>query len=573
LRSSSSPTAALLILGGGLVALLVAAYVLTGRAPDISLLRGRGYLPVAGAAACEAIFLGMLWLAARRAAGARAPLVLACLAGSAAAMALLLEYSPTAVRLTPHSWELAAAQAALGATALAYVVLWSRGWGAALRGRTADLVLSLCVTLVTLAAAEGVYRFYLWRTLIADVAERAKDPPDPTFMFYTYPPPWRFDKELGFAFLDGPTLGGAIAKGAFASCDPVVARGNRYGNTSEVRGDYPSADIKIAWFGSSFTMGDPGWRGDTTTNQLQAMLSEQLGKRVAIMNYSRDATGILTMLDIARARIAIDRPDLILFTFNSTAPAYQRQWRIIQESRPGFYRMYQSLDPSESAPPDRRIASGIPISKHVTPEWCRSMESALAAADTAKLRTDPLVLELIAEYNVMRREREAAPSVVDLTTLSASFLFNRLVRNNPFFGMKIFADNTIYGQLAIAAMSDDPQFAAAMEYVRGSRVPFHLIHIPTRFELQSGRQYEFPSVGVAQARGLTLVRSFEAAAGREVLDLAPYYAPEVRAKARDFVVSDQDDHPNAAGIRAMAEAFDRLLLDKVFTHEGTPRVR
>ncbi len=238
------------------------------------------------------------------------------------------------------------------------------------RRRIADVALVLVVTAVTLVIAEGGYRVYLWRGLSAEYAERTKDDPAPTFGFYGYPPPWHFDRELGFSYTDGPTLGGAIVDGAFKLCDPKAVLGNRYGNASEMRGDYASADLKIAFFGSSFTMGDPGWRGDTVTNQLQALLSAQLGKRVSILNYSRDATGILTMADIARARIDTDKPDMILFTFNSTAPAYQRQWRIIKETRPGFYGMYQSLDPTEDAARDRRVLSLIPISSRVTPEWC-----------------------------------------------------------------------------------------------------------------------------------------------------------------------------------------------------------
>jgi hypothetical protein len=427
---------------------------------------------------------------------------------------------------------------------------------------------------VALVVAEGGYRVYLWRSLSADFEERSKDVPDPTFGFYAYPPPWRFDRELGFSYTDGSTLGGSIGKGAFAGCDPTSVRGNSYGNASELRGDYEHADVKIAWFGSSFTMGDPGWRGDTATNQLQAMLSQQLGKRVVIMNYSRDATGILTMLDMARARIPIDKPDLILFTFNATAPVYQRQWRIVQESRPGFYRMYQSLDPAPPTDKRRALVVGIPISARVTPDWCAAMQAAAAARDGETLRSDPVVLGLIAEYNALRREREVPPPAIDFTTLRASFLYNRLVRQNAFFGMKLFETNTIYGQLDIASLSDDPVFAAAMKYVRDSHIPFELIHVPTRYELQSGgRPYEFGAVGVPEARGAALLHSFELAAGRETLELGAYYAPIVRAKPLDFVISEQDSHPNEAGIREMAEAFDRLLVDKVFSREGVPRAQ
>ncbi len=568
-QSSRAATLSVLALVGGWLALVVAAYALTGRAPDISLFRGRGYVPVAVTAVCDATFLALLWRAAR---GDRVVALLCAVAGLAPTV-LLLHYVPGGPAVVLPPWEAMAARAAMAIAAVLYLVLWIRGCGPAARRMAADLTLSLGVTVVALGVAEGAYRVYLWRALVADFAERSKDVPDPTFGFYAYPPPWRFDRELGFSFTDGPTRGGSIAKGSFAGCDATAVRGNKYGNASEARGDYEHAELKIAWFGSSFTMGDPGWRGDTATNQLQEMLSRQLGKRVVIMNYSRDATGILTMLDMARARIPIDRPDLILFTFNSTAPAYQRQWRVVEEARPGFYRMYQSLDPSATVDKRRALLVGIPIAAGVTPQWCDTMQAAYAARDAEKLRSDPLVLDLIAEYNAMRREREVPPPAIDFATLRASFIYNRIARQDAFFGMKLFESNTIYGQLEISSLSDDPQFAAAMAYVRDSHIPFQLVHVPTRYELQSGRQYEFGAVGVPDKLGATIMQSFERAAGRETLDLAPYYAPAVRAKPLDFVISEKDAHPNEAGIREMAEAFDRLLNDKVFPLEGVPRAQ
>jgi hypothetical protein len=427
-----------------------------------------------------------------------------------------------------------------------------------LRGRVGDIVLLLAVTVLALGAAEGAYRLYLSRQLTAQYNAKVKGDPSPGFVFYGYPPPWHFDRELGFSYTDGSILGGAIDHDAFAGCNPRAVQGNKYGNASELRSDYASADVKILLLGSSFTMGDPDWRGDTPTNQLEVLLSQRLGKRVSILNYSRDSTGILTMLDIARTRIDIDKPDLLLFTFNSTAFAYQRHWRIVKESRPGFFRMYQSLDPTERADENRRAVVPIPISSEVTPQWCEGMRAAMAAGDREKLRTDPLVRDLVDERNAMLRERDVPVHGIDFTTTSASFIYNRIVHGYVFHDMKLFEDKAIFGPLTLSSFAEDPQFIEAMAFVRASGIPFRLIHLPMLGEMESGKQYDF-----WDPRGALLLESFETAAGQKTIDLSSYYSAPLRASPRAYIVSEQDWHPNDVGIREMAEAFARLLLDGV----------
>jgi hypothetical protein len=430
------------------------------------------------------------------------------------------------------------------------------------------MALLVAVSALSLVAAEGAYRLYLSHRLTAQYEARAKDDPNPSFAFYGYPPPWHFDRALGFSYTDGSILGGAINGGAFAGCNPRSVQGNKYGNASELRSDYPNADVKVLLFGSSFTMGDPGWRGDTPTNQLEVLLSKRLGKRVSILNYSRDSTGILSMLDIARERIGVDKPDLLLFTFNSTAVGYQRHWRIVKEVRPGFFRMYQSLDPTEEPEKNRRIVVPMAISSRVTPQWCEGMQGAVAAGNLERLRTDALVRDLIGEYNAMVRERDVPAYAIDLTTLSASFIYNRIVHGNVFHGMKAFEDKPIYGPLELGSFAEDPRFVEEMAYVRASGIPFKLIHVPMLNEMESGKPYEF-----WDPRGATLLESFETAAGQRSVDLRDYYAPELKANPRAYIASEQDWHPNEPGIREMAEALARLLMDKVSSSKSASPVQ
>src|SRR5437667_4281129 len=123
----------------------------------------------------------------------------------------------------------------------------SRGWGA-------QSLLIGVFSLLSLGLVEVGYRVYTSRLLKAEVNASIKPAAAaPSFSFWAYPAPWRFDKDLGFVFNDGPWLSGNIAEGSFRDCG-IEGSGNRYGNVYAVRSDYQRAAFRILLLGSSYSL-------------------------------------------------------------------------------------------------------------------------------------------------------------------------------------------------------------------------------------------------------------------------------------------------------------------------------
>lgn len=428
------------------------------------------------------------------------------------------------------------------------------------RRRAAEIAFFVLLGVLALVLTEAGYRLFLHHQLYAKLEAGIKVDPAPTFGFYAYPAPWRFDRNQGFVFNDGPWLSGRVLHGAFDRCEER-GRGNRHGNFGEARGSYHHAEFKIALFGSSYTLIDHDMNGDTTSNLLQDMLARRLGKTVHVLNYSRDATGILTMFDIAQARLPIDKPDLAIFTFNTTALGYQRHWRVVAESRPGFYRMYQSLDPTDKLEPHRSILNGHVISRHVNREWCDRMTDALRREDRAALVNDPILRDLIKEYRDIKRTQDIPRIGFSFFTPRTSFVLNQLRYGDPYHGTHVYEPKTIYAPLVLDSYVQDHGFLDAIAAVKATGIPFLLVHLPTLNDFRNPVGIVFGAHGVPPERERTLLKSLEELADREIVRLITYYDPNLIENALALVMSEQDSHPSPRGVPAMAEALNRLLLD------------
>jgi hypothetical protein len=422
--------------------------------------------------------------------------------------------------------------------------------------------------LVTGAFVEGAYRAYLWRTLdsMGDTTAAAREN---SFSFYAYPPPWKFDPQQGFTFNEGVWLSGSIKNGMFAGCSATL-HGNRYGNFSDVWGDYESADVKIILYGSSYTLVDPGG-GNTTANILAQRLSEQLHKHVVVLNFSRDATGILNLFDVANVTVGKLKPDLLLFTFNTTAFGYQRHWRVVRQERPGFWRFYQSLRPVETTDPRETTVQDTVISSEITPQWCATMTQAAAAHHDDTLRNDPVVKDLIQEHERLARDINAPLYAIDFWSLGMSFVYNLLVYGDPYYRMQIYEPRTIYAPLALNDYRQDAQFVQAVTAVKKTAVPFLLVHVPTLKEFPNGGAAAYGTYGVPAEQERGLARSLEDLTGRPIIDLGLYYTDAEVKRAIELVNSQEDSHPNAKGVDAMANALQRLLTEKVFSATAAAR--
>lgn len=424
----------------------------------------------------------------------------------------------------------------------------------------AEWTLLLVVSLIGLTLTEIGYRWYLFAEL-----QRAATPfPTPEsvrrFGFYKYPSPWRFDNAMGFAYTEGPWLAGRITSGQFDHCGSVQG-GNRFGNYGAAIGDYESAELKIMLIGSSFTLFALDGPESSTSNQLQARLGVRLGKSVHVLNYSRDATGILASFDIAAARVDDMRPDLILFAFNSTAFGYQRNWRVVVPAAHGFWRMYFTIDPDETPRPGRSRVHPNVISEGVSEGWCRRL-TALRRRERGDpvLAADPLVKSMVEEYGRLLTELGTKQIGVDFMSVSRSFIWNALWHGDPFHRTPTFVEDKMALPQHLDSFADDTDYMAAVAKLRVSGVPFLLVHLPSLADLRQGQGMVFGISGTPEARERALARSLEETTGQKIIHLIDYYSPEALARPLRLVAGEHDSHPGALGNAEMAAALEHLLL-------------
>ena len=439
--------------------------------------------------------------------------------------------------------------------------------------KRAEIVLLLGFMLLSVLLVEGSYRLYLARRLGAEVSAAVKPDAAPTFGFYSYPAPWRFDVEQCFVFNETPWLVGDTVKGMFNSCGAGI--GNKFGNAYRLRSDYDSAAVKILLLGSSYTMVPtditvPTKERETVTDMLEARLSVSLGKPVSVLNFSRDSTGLLTHFDIARAKIPELKPHLLLFVFNTVALGYQRHWRVVHPDPhdAGTWRMAFSLDPTEGLDNHRRVVlQPAVISNEVTQEWCDRMITAMKARDHETLRNDRVIRKLGAAHRRLRQDLDAPLIAVDFYTPRVSFVYKQLAHGNPYYDLRIYEDKTIWAPLTIDDFSSDGRFVNAVEFVKRAGAPFLMIHIPALDEMVAGRNgtFNFGGFGVPAERERSLAKSLERLSGRPIIHLYEYYDQEAKRDPLSLVYSPQNSHPNPKGVAAMAEAMERLLVETELT--------
>jgi len=431
-----------------------------------------------------------------------------------------------------------------------------------MKARAMEILGVAFAVLLTLALVELGYRVYLWQS----VSQAAAAPPPanerPSFSFYGENAPWRLDAAYGFKFNEGDWLQGRIRDGAFDSCE-VTGLGNRYGNAGLALGDYESAEVKVALFGSSYTLVHITGE-DTTAIRLQKALAQRLGKTVHVLNFSRDATGFLTMFDIARSVVRDYKPDLMLFAFNTPALVYGRHWRVVKESAPGMRRMYFTQDPGGATPSDRALPHANPMSPRVDAAWCAAMAAAAARGDTQRLSGDPVVRALIDEFNAIRRDQRPPIHAERILTARHSLVYAWLAKGGALRGLTLTDPNAIWTPIALDDYASDAGFAAAVAEVKASGIPFHLIHIPALAELRTGIAFPEGAGGVSTAQRTALLASLERMTGKKIVELMDYYEPSVLKDPLALVASEEDSHPSLAGASAMARALDAYLATTSF---------
>lgn len=378
-----------------------------------------------------------------------------------------------------------------------------------------------------------------------------------TFWAYSVPP-WIFDPVLGFKYNQKPWRGVWIEGRAFSSCS-IAGNGNSFGNYGPPDDQFKTADIKVIIVGSSYSQA-PGPNRGLINEVLGRQLSEHLGRRVDILNFSRDATGVLSYIDATRKTIDELHPDIVPMLINTPGLIYRRLWRRVMPDDTGNQSFYQMLSP-DAKPTDVKLAFAQVrvINEAITPEWCARMDVAKTHSDTATLRADPLTKMLIAEQERQLAEAATPSIAINFWRPDVSFAYNLIVHRNPFNEMIPF-ETPRYSPYDRDRYSDDPEFVAAIADIKRSGIPvlpIHVVAYPEMSSLNGGFQFEASDVPPLQGR--SLVKDLAQELGQPWIELYQYYPASLKANPLKLVNSLEDSHPSPVGVQAMADALEQLL--------------
>lgn len=418
---------------------------------------------------------------------------------------------------------------------------------------------TLLILVQVWAVTEILYRTYLYFDIRSQIAQKSKVPASATFSAYGTEP-WLYDPILGFNFNQKPWLVASIKDNAFVRC-MTTGKANRYGNVGLRDDGYDDAELKLLLVGSSYSM-VPNEKGEVVSDALARQLSDHLGRRVEVLNYSRDATGVLSYVDFARMKGREFKPHAILMLANVTALIYRRHWRQVLPDGQGGRQLYFMLTPN-AKPSDRALAfpQQHVINDAITSDWCDRMEAAKARNDTEALRADPVLRTLLAQHERRQREFVTPKQAVDFLRLDVSFVFKALRHRNPFHGIKVFQDQPAYAPLDLDRYAEDPEFVAAVADLKRSGIPVLPIHIPTFPEMLKMPKggMAFADAGVPPGQGISLRDDLEQQLGERWVHLYSFYSPEARADPLRLVFSAEDSHPSPRGVQAMTDALERVL--------------
>jgi len=432
-----------------------------------------------------------------------------------------------------------------------------------------DIFLITVSLLITLAMLEGAYRVYLKFKIENTEVQKVGNKKNSVISFMNEKGAWTFDKDVGFNFRPEGYLSGQIVAGKFSGCGQVKHFNSR-GNISSREINFNNADIKGALIGSSYTMGRAK-DGRLFHEVLSDNLSKKTGKNVLVENYSRDRFGVIQMLDMAAKVATSAKPDFIIIIFNSATIGMPRLWRVVQRDQDGFSNFVWVNEPEkvDLTPQNSRVHRYVLYNK-VTPEWCTMMKKAQKEGRLDILANDPVIKAIIKRYNEYETKGKLPEIKIDLTTLSSSFLYNRLIHRNAFWNMGIYkSQNNPLTGLQIDDYGLSQKFLESVKLLNGTGIPYYLVHIPEYPELRTGNEWE--SVGSGSMpikRGLALVSSLEKRLDHKILSFLPAIkksAIDIETLPRKAGPPNMDWHPSTSGVSVYANILGDMIASRLST--------
>jgi hypothetical protein len=348
-----------------------------------------------------------------------------------------------------------------------------------------------------------------------------------------------FNTEFGYSYVANKSNNKVLIHNGYpVTCTQATI--NELGNTNRIKGNYEDAAVKILVFGDSFTA-NTDLNGITWTDLLQDELEARLNQDVNVINFGRGAYGILQMFDLARTKIEELKPDLVIFAFITSDLIRARFWRTVSVID-GEKRDFVMVEPSEEVDLKRSIDSTL-VNPMITREWCEHM---LVASDK-----DDALLKALNEKFIQRKREYEDP--VEYNSLSTSFLFNRIVYNDPFRG---FMKLSLIPRVSGNSYAADSRFIENVNYINQSNIPYYIIHLPTYEDLKAG-EYKLGE------QEQSLYESFQEITGKQTISFIEYASSDDSNYLEDLetlFLSPYDRHPSLQGIRFYADVVTEILI-------------
>lgn len=400
---------------------------------------------------------------------------------------------------------------------------------------TVALVVVGC--LIGALLAEGGYRAYLRLQYPA----RFTLPDRESYIASYSVSHWEFDEQLGYVYPPNRAIDyTGVADGRVRDCDRFSVI-DKNGNIGLQKRDFADADLKVAVFGDSWSAFQQG--GKTWPYFLQEELEKRLGRKVAVMNFGRDGTGVLQMFDMAAAKIAQWKPDISIVAFISDDLTRARFWRTVVGSGDA-QRVLTTTDPVPNPRLDRATDTYL-LMHSATYEWCRKMQQAK--------ESDDVLRELILKHRRLIARSGEFPMVASVWRLDRSFLFDRLRHGNPYWTLDREVPPSANPRINLRSYADDARFTVDLAKVKatGSRlVLFHLAFYP---EIKANREY------ILDTQQQSLLDSLEKATGKSVRRTTDFVEMPVSQPERMNVSAD-NYHPSLWGMQFYASAIANMLL-------------
>lgn len=296
---------------------------------------------------------------------------------------------------------------------------------------------------------------------------------------------------------------------------------------------YETADVRILVFGDSFSDWSQG--GDTWPDLLQRHL-EDLGKKVAVLDYGLAGYGVLRMLDLAADKINQLHPNLAVIAAIGDDFSRARWWSA-EFKKDGMARFMLSTRKNDFE--DYRFAvDQLLVVPEATRQWC---EQQLVRPDVR----DPILQKANRQFVTIRQEVERVRKAVPLLSWDHCFLRNRLFTGNPYG----FPDGNV-PRISITDFRQDPRATKDVRLIRMSATRLLLVYLPMMQELKNRRV-------IASHRDLLLMRSLEGMLNTRFRLVQQEYDGELPHK---IDLQPYDWHPNRRGLELYAAVVARMAL-------------